>query len=96
MNKTNTLDNMNNLNDVNTLDEMNMNISDDMNSLYNMDDFPFTYDTNISDVNFTTFEDFDSSSPFRYLYIRIIFGLLYGLVCLGCICGELCCRIFVL
>ena len=32
--------------------------------------------------------DFEDSSPFRYLHIQIIFGMLYAAVFLGCIFGE--------
>ena len=46
--------------------------------------------TNSSYIEFnaTQFKDFDAYSPFRFLSIRIIFGVLYSLVFLGCICGK--------
>ena len=46
--------------------------------------------TNISHTGFniTLFKDFDAYSPFRFLSIRIIFGVLYSFVFLGCICGK--------
>ena len=38
-------------------------------------------------VDFASF-DFEMDSPFNYQYVQVIYGVLYGLVFLGCVCGR--------